>query len=492
MEMQTGELERTLSLRGAVTLNLLDMIGVGPFITLPLLLGAMGGPQAMLGWVLGAGLAVCDGLVWAELGAAMPEAGGTYAYLREMFGGWVGRWLSFLFVFQLCLSAPLSVASGCIGLGQYATYLSPGLQGGSSRTAHVLGYSVGVGAGPVVWVALAAVALAVVLLYRSLKEVKWLAVGMLVVVMVTMAWAIGTGVVFGHWGRVVEFPAGAWNWHSGWHLNGGFFAGLGSAMLIATYDYWGYYNVTFLGGEVKDAGRTIPRAVLVSIGIVGVLYVLLNASVLAVMGSPAILSGRDEAARRALLSVVMETAYGPVLGAHAGVMLGRIAAVLVMVTAFASVFSLLLGYSRIPFAAARDGNFPEVFGRLHAKRRFPHVSLLAMAAVAAVCCFFSLADVIAALVVLRILLQFGLQHVGVMRLRRLRPEMKRPFRMWMYPLPPVLALLGFAYVVVSRVKSGREVLLAVVVAGVGTLVYRGQGPRAKGQGSRVEGQGARG
>ncbi|MES2393968.1 MAG: APC family permease, partial [Acidobacteriota bacterium] len=312
-ENESSGLERTLTLRGAVTLNLLDMIGVGPFITLPLLLGAMGGPQAMLGWFLGAGLAVCDGLVWAELGAAMPEAGGTYAYLREMFGGKVGRWLSFLFVFQLCLSAPLSVASGCIGLGQYATFLSPGMQGGGkSWTAHLLGYSVGVGAGPVVWVALAAVALAVVLLYRSLKEVKWLAVGMLVVVLVTIAWAIGTGVVFGHWARVVAYPAGAWR------LDRGFFVGLGSAMLIATYDYWGYYNVTFLGGEAKDPGRTIPRAVLISIAIVGVLYVGLNASVLAVMGSPAILSAQNVEARRALLSTVMQTAYAPVFGEHAG------------------------------------------------------------------------------------------------------------------------------------------------------------------------------
>src|SRR5438270_14096797 len=80
-------LERSLGLRSAVTLNMLDMIGVGPFITLPLLLSAMGGPQAMLGWILGAALAVCDGLVWAELGAAMPEAGGSYYFLRKIYSG---------------------------------------------------------------------------------------------------------------------------------------------------------------------------------------------------------------------------------------------------------------------------------------------------------------------------------------------------------------------------------------------------------------------
>ncbi len=461
------QLERSLTLRGAVTLNLLDMIGVGPFLTLPLLLAAMGGPQAMLGWVLGALLAACDGLVWAELGAAMPEAGGTYAYLGKMFPGGLGRWLSFLFVFQLMVSAPLSVASGCIGLAQYAGFLAPGWlgEGGVVHALRVGPYSFGVSAGRGTVLAIAVVAVAVVLLYRRLARMRGLAMGMLVVVLGTIGWAMVTGLLHGHIARVVAFPAGAWR------LNEGFFVGLGSAMLIATYDYWGYYNVTFLGGEARDPGRTIPRAVMISIGIVAVLYLGLNASVLAVMGAPAILAARDLEARRALLSEMMRVAYTPGLGASAGMWMGRLAAVLVMVTAFASVFSLLLGYSRIPYAAARDGNFPAVFGRLHPTRGFPVVSLVVLAGIACVFCFFSLADVIAALVVLRILMQFGLQHVGVMVLRVRRPEMRRPFRMWLYPLPPLLALLGFGYIVVSRPNFRRELVLAGFVAVVGTIVY---------------------
>ena len=147
---------------------MLDMIGVGPFITLPLILSAMGGPQAMLGWILGAGLAICDGLVWAELGAAMPEAGGSYAFLRRIYSGangthWLGRFLAFLFVFQLCLSAPLSVASGCIGLGQYAAYLSPFH---SQRLGHKH------------LIAISAVVLAVFLLYRGLASLRIAAAAM--------------------------------------------------------------------------------------------------------------------------------------------------------------------------------------------------------------------------------------------------------------------------------------------------------------------------
>ncbi|HEY4010339.1 MAG TPA: APC family permease, partial [Acidobacteriaceae bacterium] len=246
--------------------------------------------------------------------------------------------------------------------------------------------------------------------------------------------------------------------------------GLASAMLLATYDYWGYYNVTFLGGEAKDPGRTIPRAVLLSIAIVAVMYLAVNASVLAVMGAPELMRAQGTGAH-AMLATFMQMAYAPSVGVRAAATLGKIAAVLVMVTAFGSVFSLLLGYSRIPYAAARDGNFPRVFGRLHPKAGFPYVSLLVLAGVASVCCFFSLGQVIAALVVVRIVMQFSLQHVGVMLLRRRRPEMKRPFRMWLYPLPPIVALVGFAYIVFVRRGSGWELTIAGVVVAAGTVAF---------------------
>jgi amino acid transporter len=459
-------LRRSLTLPGAVALNMLDMIGVGPFITLPLILAAMGGPQAMLGWVLGAGLALCDGLVWAELGAAMPEAGGSYEFLRRIYGGpegkgLAGRFVAFLFLFQLIFSAPLSVASGCIGLGQYAAYLFPSL---TAHTAtHVLrvgAYSAGISAGPATLVAIGAVLIAVVLLYRELANVRVISATMWIAVMATIAWILYTGVTRGHLAQAFAFPAGAF------HPSPAFFTGLGSAMLIATYDYWGYYNVTFLGGEVKDPGRTVPRAILISIALVAAMYLAMNISVLAVLPWQGVAGAQDVEAKRAVISVFMQTAYG----AGVGPVLGNVAAVLVMVAAFASVFSLLLGYSRIPYAAARDGEYFRMFGRLH-RKGFPHVSLLTMGAAAICFCFFSLADVIAALVVLRILVQFLLQHVGVIYLRRTQPELKRPFRIWLYPLPPVLAMAGFVYILVERPHFLREILLAGVVVLAGTVAF---------------------
>jgi len=466
------QLQRSLNLRGAVALNMLDMIGVGPFITLPLILAAMGGPQAMLGWILGAGLALCDGLVWAELGAAMPEAGGSYAFLRRIYSGpgaepnqpgtgKLGRFLAFLFIFQLTFSAPLSVASGCIGLSQYAAYIWPKLAGhAATRVLHVGAYSAGLSAGPETLVAICAVLVAVFLLYRGIASLRVVAAAMWCAVMGLIAWILATGLMHGHLRQAFTFPPGAFA------LTPGFFLGLGSAMLIATYDYWGYYNITFLGGEVKDAARTVPQAILISIALVAALYLAMNISVLAVLPWQRIVGAQDMSARRAVISTFMEVAYGPRMGP----VLGEIAAVLVMVTAFASVFSLLLGYSRIPYAAARDGNYFRVFGRLHAKG-FPHVSLLVLGAAGICFCFFSLADVIAALVVLRILLQFLMQHVGVIYLRRSQPELKRPFRMWLYPWPPLLAICGFVYILLERVNFQREILGAGVVIVMGAVVY---------------------
>ena len=435
---------------------MLDMIGVGPFITLPLLLSAMGGPQAMLGWIAGAALAVCDGLVWAELGAMMPEAGGSYRFLRAMYPGRVGRLMAFLFVFQLMVSAPLSVASGCIGLSQYAGYVWPGLRGNWAQWGRVA-------VGPGTCVAVGAVVLAVVVLYRSLASLKAVSYGLWVAVAGTLGWVYFVALRHGHLAMAFDFPAGAFR------LGPAFWSGLAGSMLVATYDFWGYYNVAFLGAEVKQPEKVIPRAILISIALVGALYVGLQVAVLSVVAWRPLVGMKELGERQALIAYFMQTAYG---GAG-GLVAGKVAAGLVMVAAFASVFSLLLGYSRIPFAAARDGNFFTGLGKLH-RRGFPASSLVWLGAGAAVCCFLKLSEVIAGLVVLRIVVQFGAQHVGVMAMRRREPGRARPFRMWLYPVPPVLALVGFGWILVGRVNFAREVWVAgaVVVAGVAVFFVR--------------------
>jgi len=460
---QTPALERRLGLGSAISLNMMNMIGVGPFITLPLVVAAMGGSQAILGWVLGAVIALCDGLVWAELGAAMPEAGGSYAFLREMYGReGAGRWLSFLYIWQLGFSAPLSIASGCIGLADYAAYLWPALN------SSVFGRHV-----PLVsLLAAATCVLAVALLYRNLTAIARMAWVMMGGVLLTIGAVIVAGATHFH-PAMLAVPHGAFT------PNAGFFEGLGAATLLATYDYWGYYTVCFLGGEVRDPGRTIPRAVLWSIALVAGLYLAMQVSVLGVI--PVRELTHADAAQFAVVAVLMQQTFGATAA--------KVLALLVMWTAFASVFSLLLGYSRVPYAAALDGNYFRAFARLHPKHKFPDVSLLALGVVGAVFCFFNLAVVIAALVAIRILLQYILQQVGVIVLRIKRPEMPRPFRIWLYPLPPLLALAGFLFIVFSRREASRELLDAALVALSGSLIYfvrakrRGEWPFRAGRSS---------
>src|SRR6266567_3109699 len=430
------QLIRGVGLWGATTLNMIDMIGVGPFITIPLIIAAMGGPQAMLGWILGALLVVCDGLVWAELGAALPGSGGSYRYLAEIYGARkFGRLMSFLFIWQLTFSAPLSIASGSIGLAQYATYIFPGLGQETRVTLPILG-NVEINAIPVALVAIAAVSFAVLLLYRRITLIERLSKFLWVGVMLTILWVIFAGVTHFDPKLAFDFPPGAFT------LRPEFFTGLGAALLVSVYDYWGYYNVCFLGGEVKDPGRTIPRAVLLSILFVAVIYIVMNISILGVIPWREFAGKANTPAQRYVISSFMERLYGP--------RAGLVATTLIMWTAFASVFSLLLGYSRVPFAAARDGNYFRFFARVHPKHHIPHRSLIALGLVASAFCFLSLSQVITMLVITRILLQFLLQQIGVIVLRVKRPELERPFRIPLYPLPPLAAMIGFIYLLIYR------------------------------------------
>jgi len=452
----TGKtLERRIGLRSAVLFNMLEMIGVGPFITLPLVIAAAGFRLSVWAWVLGAAIAVADGLVWAELGAAFPRAGGSYAFLREIYGPKAaGNWLSFLYVWQLSFSAPLSIASGCIGLASFLAWFWPGLDGAPLAAVPALHYSN--------FAAAAACLLVTALLYRNLTQVT------------RLAWILFAGVMAAIAGVIVSgfaqaSAAGGWHAPAGPALGVGLaLSGLAQATLITTYDYWGYYNITFLGSEVKRPERTIPRAILLSVLFVSAFYVAMNLAAL-----PSVRSGIGHmsahvttvapAPQLQLVAQIAQSAFGQ--------WAGRLMAALIVWTAFASVFSLLLGYSRVPYAAARDGNYFSFLAAVHPRHGIPHRSLVALGVVAAAFCFLTLTQVITLLVITRILLQFFLQHVGVMLLRVQRPELPRPFKMPLYPLPPIVAMAGFVFMLVNRARALEGLTVAVCIACSGTLIY---------------------
>ena len=447
---QTGGLERRIGLRSAVLFNMLEMIGVGPFITLPLVIAAAGYRLSVWAWVLGAVIAVADGLVWAELGAAFPRAGGSYAFLREIYGPErAGNWLSFLYVWQLSFSAPLSIASGCIGLSSFLGVFWPGLDKAPWAAWPDLHYAN--------FAAAAACLLVTALLYRNLSSVTRLAWVLFGGVMTAIAGVIVSG--FAH-----AAATGGWQMPMAPGLRAAAaVGGLAQATLITTYDYWGYYNICFLGSEVKRPEKTIPRAILLSVVLVSCFYILMNMAALP--------SLRDAAAHQAESAMVRLRLVAEIAHSAFGQWAGWVMAALIIWTAFASVFSLLLGYSRVPYAAARDGNYFRYLNAVHPRYGIPHRSLVALGVVATGFCFFTLAQVITMLVVTRILLQFFLQQAGVMWLRVKRPELVRPFRIPLYPLPPLLAMAGFVFILVNRAHAfgGLEVAGGIGVSG--TLIY---------------------
>jgi len=231
--------------------------------------------------------------------------------------------------------------------------------------------------------------------------------------------------------------------------------GLGAASRIGIYDYLGYYDVCYIGDEVKDPGRVIPRSILLSIVGVAFIYLGVNLSIIGVVSWRDFVPAAEHPESNFVVSTFMERIYGHHVAAFFTGM--------VLWTAFASVFALLLGYSRIPYAAAQDGYFFKVFGRLHPSKGFPHISLLAIGILSILCSFFSLGLVIDALITTRILVQFMGQIGAVTLLRKRKPEMNRPYLMWLYPLPSLLALAGWIFLFATS-----EPL--VIYFGLGTLV----------------------
>jgi APA family basic amino acid/polyamine antiporter len=424
-------LVRGLGLTESIALNMSNMVGVGPFITIPLIIAAMGGPQCMLGWVLGAILALCDGLVWSELCAAMPGTGGTYVYLREAFRGTrLGGILPFLFIWQFILSGPLEIGSGYIGFSQYIGYFWRGM---SPANARVVCVAVGIAA--------------LLLLYRRVTIIGRLAVVLWIGMLATVLCVIVAGLANFDTRRVFDFPPNAFRFSTG------FLAGLGSAMLIAMYDFMGYYDICYVAGEVRNPARIVPRAIIWSVIAVAGLYTLTNLGIIAVV------PWREAMQSKFIASEFMQRLYGR--------RAASILTILVLWTAFASVFALLFGYSRIPYAAALNGDFFPVFARLHPSGHFPHVSLLVMGALSIVCSLFSLDAVISALLTSRILVQFIAQIFALHALHRAGREL--PFRMKLYPLPSILAFLGWSYIFLTSGWKYTGFGLASLAAG--TLTY---------------------
>ncbi|HKE07437.1 MAG TPA: APC family permease [Candidatus Acidoferrum sp.] len=427
-------LERGLGLKEAVALNMIEIVGIGPFVVSSLVIKAMGGPQALIAWLAGALLATLDGFVWSELGAAMPKAGGTYVFLREAYGpGRWGRLMSFLFVWQTFVQAPLSVASASIGFARYAGYLHPL----NWWQAKVVSGSL--------------VIFLVILLYRKITTIGKISVLLWIGVVGTMLWLIWGGIRHFDPKLAFDFPPG------GFHLNSLWFAGLGAAMINTIYSYWGYYNICQLGGEIREPEKNIPRGIFLSVLGITLLYLAMQTSLLGVV------PWREAQNTPFIASVFVERLYG------AGA--AHLVTWMVLWIALASVFSVLLGYSRVPYSAALDGNFFPIFGRVHPTKHFPHISLLFLGGLAFLFSIvLKLETAIAGILAMRLIVQFIGQAVGVILLRRRLGSEKLPFRMWFYPVPAVLTMIGWAWLFWQTGPARKWGLLEIALGALAFLI----------------------
>src|SRR5258705_5629243 len=372
-ENEGRPLLRRFGLLQAVALNMSNMLGVGPFITIPLLMSALGGPEAMVGWAVAVLIAIPGGMVRSELGAAMPGSGGSYIYLREAYGRETfGRLMAFLFIWQFILSGPLEIASGYIGFARYTGYIWQGI---TARETLMVAAAVGI--------------INIVLLYRRITSIGTITVSLWIGTLLTTVAVIVTAVMHFSAARAFDFPPGAFTFSLG------FLFGLGAASRVGIYDYLGYYDICYIGDEVKDPGRTIPRSIIISVIAVAIIYLAINLSVIGIVPWREFVPWDKHPESGFLVSTMLEQI--------SGAKIATVFTAMVLWTAFGSVFALLLGYSRIPYAAALDGYFFKVFGRLHPTKRFPYVSLIVLGAISIICSFFSLDVVIDALITTRIL-----------------------------------------------------------------------------------------
>ncbi len=430
--IDNNKLERKIGLLQATAINMTDMVGIGPFVVLSVVVQIMNGPSFLYAWIAGAFLAFIDGMVWSQLGSTFPLAGGSYNFLKEGYGSKGGKIISFLFVWQTLIQAPLVIASAAIGFSQYFCYIFPL----SSIESKMMSGSI--------------VLLIVILLYRKIEDIGKISVFLWVGVLVTMAWIIGGGLFHGNFITPIAHI------NEGLIFNQAFVTAIGFASVKTMYSYLGYYNVCQLGGEIIDPQKNIPRSMFISIGGIAVLYLLMNISVASVLPIEAIKNSKF------VVSLFVETLSGPTYA--------TIATLLILWVAFASVFSATLGYSRVPYAAAVDGAFFKSFAKLHPTKNFPYISLLVLGGVAFVfSLLFKLKDVITAILAMRILVQFIGQAIGLMLLVKRKGIGMFAWKMPLYPLPAIIAIVLWAFIFYST--EAKFMISSIIIISLGLIAY---------------------
>lgn len=435
MSQPSSDLRRAMGLTEATATNIISMVGVGPFLTIPFMVASMNGPHVIYAWLAGLVLALFDGLVYAQLGAALPGSGGGYLYMREAFKPFgLGNLMGFLFIFDTILVAPLSVAGGAVGVSDYLQYFWTSM----TPLQHNL-------------LAAAICLVCTALLWRAIEDIGKLAVVMLIGVFVTIGWVIVAGLFNFSFAQAFAFPPEAKS------VNTTLLAGIGATSILAMYNYGGYNQVCYIGGEIKDPGRVIPRSILLSTFIVAALYIVMTQVIVGMI------PWQEVKESRTIASIFIERTFAdPATGRIAGIVMTA----LILFVAVASLYATILGYSRVAYAAAKDGEFFHVFAHVHPKKQFPDVSLAMTALVSIPFCFFTLGQLVNWLIQVQILLRFIWQCAAVVLLRRYRRDIPQPFTMWLYPWPALLSGALWVFIFFTGPVEGMIFSVATLLAGI--------------------------
>jgi fructoselysine transporter len=437
MSINSPTLTRRLGLFQSTVLNMIDMVGIGPFVTLPIVMGFMGG-MFLYAWLAGAILSLVDAMIWSELGAAYPLAGGSYNFLKEAYGkNGMGKMMSFLYVWQTIIQAPLVAASAAIGFAQYMGYL-----------VHLEVWQQKIVSGTVI-------ILITILLYRKIDSIGKIGVLLWSGVLLTLGWIIVGGIANGNFLQPLKNINDGFSWG---HLASFAF---GQACIKTVYSYLGYYNVCHLGGEIKNPQKNIPKSMFISIIGIAILYLAMNVSVSSVVPWQDVQQMAKEN-KDYVVSIFIKKLYGNTAAI--------VATVMILWVALASLFALLLGYSRIPYAAAKDGAFFKVFAKLHPTKNFPYVSLLVLAALSFLfSLLFRMSEVISGILAMRIMVQFIAQAAGVILLRKRNGTKSLPYKMPLYPLPIIVAIA--IWLLLFSCTGLKSILSFLIVFGTGLVVY---------------------
>jgi fructoselysine transporter len=441
-----NQLQRKLGLLQSTALNMIDMVGIGPFICLSFVMSSAGS-MYLWAWLFGAFLSLIDATIWSELGTAFPKAGGSYNFLKEAYGkNSVGKMMGFLYVWQTIIQAPLVAASAAIGFSQYLGYL--------------------VVLNDMEQKAISGIVILIVtfLLYRKIDGIGKIGIILWACVLVTMGWIIIGGIANGNFLQPIREMNMGFSWN---YLFSFMF---GQACVKSVYSYLGYYNICHLGAEIKNPNVNIPKSMFISVIGIALLYFCMNVSITSVMPWQEIALLKGTPQENYVVSLFMEKLYGSNSDGTSICVASIVVTILILIVALSSLFAVMLGYSRVPYAAAVDGQFFKIFAKLHPTKNFPYISLLVLAGIAFIfSLLFRMGDVINGILAMRILLQFIGQAFGVVLLRKRFKNKHLVYKMPLFPLPVILVIIMWSFIFYATGLTIIKFFFIVIISGL--IVY---------------------